>query len=140
MNLYELFQTPARSLWDSIQASLPTITASCVITIMVLMFRLRDGFRDLSKEVHDKNGLRASRDDHQSRIQELEMWKVREDAIGATEREMMKDIGRDPERLRDRLTTSVEVQEPVMYKPMNPEGEKERDPNYRYRNPDKEKK
>src|SRR5678810_1285174 len=88
---------PVHALWDQIQSALPTITASCVLAILFLNIRLRDSVRDLTKEVHDKNGLRASRDNHELRIKELEVWKIREDTIDATEKELMKDVGRDPE-------------------------------------------
>src|SRR5687768_7237533 len=104
MNLIAFLQSPqAQSLWEAIQTIAPTLTATGVIALLALNWRLRDNVRDLIREVHDKNGLRASRDEHERRIEVLETWKIREDTMTEIEKESMKDVGTHAKRLRDKL-------------------------------------
>lgn len=65
----------------------------------------------LQREVFDpggENGLKRKMGRVKVRLDELEAWKIRQDTIDAIEEEQMRDVGRQRERLRDKLSQKEE--------------------------------
>jgi len=98
--------TPAQSAWELAKGVMLTLTTAGVMGMLHLMLRMRDDVRDLKREVGTGiggDGLKAASNDHEERIQDLEGWKIAENAITEIEKERLRGSGRFPERLRDNL-------------------------------------
>lgn len=114
MTVFAVLQTQPQSGWG-IDRILSAVAVSLLISLLYMNWWLRDSVRDLIRDIHDRNGLREKTEDHEKRIAALEERASNEKAIAEHDKEMMQQVGRQPQRIGDK---SAE--------------EAERDPNYRY--------
>lgn len=84
-----------------------TIGAASAIAALSLLFSMRDKVKDHDRELYGKDGANGHRGDLRSakeEIAKLKEWRVREEAITQIEEELMTDVKRRPERIRDKLS------------------------------------
>ncbi|MBA2704133.1 MAG: hypothetical protein H0U60_09805 [Blastocatellia bacterium] len=83
-----------------------TIGAASAITALTLLVAMRDKVKDHDRELYGKDGANGHRGDLKAakvEIALLKEWRIREEAIAQIEEELMSDVKRVPERLRDKL-------------------------------------
>ena len=71
-----------------------------------LMIAMRDKVNDHDKVIYDRkgeNGLIRKTKRLELLLKDLNEWKIAEQTIDAVEKELRRDSGRLPERLRDKL-------------------------------------
>jgi hypothetical protein len=82
------------------------IGSSAAIGCFLLLLGMRDKVADHERELYGKDGKNGHRGDlkvAKAEIAALKEWRTREEAIAQIEEELMKDTGRVPERMRDKL-------------------------------------
>lgn len=91
---------------DAIRDVLTGIGVAAAVGSFTLIIGMRDNIRKMMQTMYGddgKNGIKGTVLDHGRKIDDLVLWRKREETVTEIEREFLDDLGRRPERLRDRV-------------------------------------
>lgn len=91
---------------DTIRDILTGIGVAAAVGSFTLIIGMRDNVRKMLQTMYGEsgtNGMKGTVSRHDSSINDLLIWKAREETVTEIERELIEDVGRKPGRLRDKI-------------------------------------
>ena len=91
---------------DTLRDILTGVGVAAAVGSFTLIVGMRDAVKKIMQTVYGEtgtNGLRGRVGKLENHTKDLNEWKIREETVSEVERELLRDSGRHPERLRDKV-------------------------------------